>query len=306
MSENDTATANSGRKNLLLVIAAILLALVLVVGLGIKLFGGHDDDTTAAPATTRPDTAIKTSYVKPGKGEKILRELTLDYPNGFDPHQRHFDRQFFDDSQYEIGKYGTDINGDPILMPVGENGEAFGEFKPTDKLDCTVPDEIDVQQQYVHGRVLGVSDQGPTNFEGFVPTGYAKTAVGAVIAASNAGTMAAPYYDPIALEYYKGYIRSKEADKRVELGVRTPVPHGGILPTYAGFKIENCGGDIVTVVGAMKAINPNTREYYYGLIRTPMRWEDGMWLVVVNDQDAKLADQGTVDNLSGFTLVNKV
>ncbi|PRQ11442.1 hypothetical protein C1Y63_06220 [Corynebacterium sp. 13CS0277] len=305
MSEIETAAVdNASRKNLLLVVAAIVLALVLVIGVGIKLFGGHSEDVAQESAQSAPSAAVTTSYVKP-EGDKVLRELKIDYPEGFDPHQRYFDRQFFDDSKYQIGKYGMDLLGDPIYMPVGENGEPFGEFVPTDTLVCETPDTVTIQQQYVHGRSLAVSNQGPTNFEGLIPTGYAKTATAAAIAASNIVTMAMSYRDPIAVEYVTRFSDSVSTKRLVDLGAVYPIPHGGVYPAMDGFKVENCGGDIVVVITASRVPDIESGGFIYELTRLPMRYEDGMWVLVESKQDAKQADQGVAEDLRGFTLVKK-
>ncbi|MEZ2190208.1 hypothetical protein [Corynebacterium sp. CCM 9204] len=227
--------------------------------------------------------------------------LAIPGPDEFDPEQRHFPREFFDDSQYQVGKYAADPGGRPVYMPHAVNGEPFGEFQPREEMDCSLPGVVNAQQQYVHGRFMLVSEHdGPTNFDHLVPTGYAHSAVGAAVAASNAATMAIGFYDQLALDYWRDYIDTSETEARLKLGVKTAGPDVPAFPGMSGFKIEACSSNIVVAHLAYKNVGSES----WIVFRLPMRWANGMWEMIGNDLDAKRTEQPTIYSLDGWVKVN--
>lgn len=227
--------------------------------------------------------------------------LAIPGPDEFDPEQRHFPREFFDDSQYQVGEYVVDWNGNPVYTPHAVNGEPFGEFEPREEMDCSLPGVVNAQQQYVHGRFMLVSEHdGPTNFDHLVPTGYAHSAVGAAVAASNTATMATTYYDQLAFEYWRDHIHTPDAAERVELGAKTAGPHHAPLPGMNGFKIETCSSNIVVAHLAYKNVGSES----WIVFRLPMRWANGMWEVIGDDLDGERTEQPTIYSLDGWVKVN--
>ena len=223
---------------------------------------------TAAQTSPTPAAAESTTTADP------MKELFDNYKPAtgpFDLEQRHFQRNFFDDSKLAPGGYGTGVIGRPLYMPVNPNGDKRGDFESPEELDCTMPDEIVGQQQYIHGRQMLITDHyGPGNFETPLPTRYPKTAAGAAVAASNIFSGAWAFSDEISIAYLKQFADSSETAQKISKGVQTAFPSPIPMTTVDGVRVLSCGGGIVVVSLAF----PFPQNASWIVVRLPMVWRD--------------------------------
>ncbi|MBN9645258.1 hypothetical protein ACFSSC_09720 [Corynebacterium mendelii] len=252
--------------------------------------------TVTATTETADQAAVTTTEVGPAD---LLIENMKPHKGSFDLEQRHFQRNLFDDSKLAPGGYGTGVLGRPLYMPVNPNGDKRGDFESPDELDCTMPDEIVGQQQYIHGRQMLITDQhGPGNFDAPLPAGYPKTVAGAAVAAANAVSGAMPFSDELSIDYQRKYVDAPGINRMVNLGARTAFPAPLPQSVAAGVKATSCGGEVVVVKTAL--ILPSGG---FVVFRTPMVWKNGEWVVVMSKTDEDQLFQPDISSLAGYTKV---
>lgn len=282
------------------------LASVCVLALLVTGCSKDNDNPQPAPAQetaaqTSPTPAAAESTTTDDVTDKIVENFEMALGEETDLDQRHFQRNFFDDSKLAPGGYGTGVVGRPLYMPVNPNGDKRGDFESPEELDCTMPDEIVGQQQYIHGRQMLITDHyGPGNFETPLPTGYPKTAAGAAVAAANLYSGAWPFDDELSIDYLRKFADSKESDAVVQQGVLSAFPAPLPQTSAGGLKIMSCGGGIVVVEVAIPYLPPNG----FGVLRMPMVWRDGNWVAVLSETDEDQLYQDGISSLAGFTKVN--
>lgn len=291
-----SSPTSSRRTIIIATIISVVVALCTVAVVAVSHLRSDPESTSPA------DNAAPTDTSAPPSRTDEFAPPTATGAAGWDENQRHFKRRYFDDSHFEVGEYSADNLGRPAFMPHHIHGDNFGKLEQVDAIDCSSKDTLIGQQQYVHGRYMLVSEHdGPSDFSTMIPVGYAKTAAGAATAASNIMTMGMLYQDYMGVEYLRKYAKSQSAQELVDRGPATAIPPRGGLPVMDAYKIESCGGDVATVLVALK--DPSVPEASWSVMRIPMRFKNGAWTLVMSQQDEQRMEQPPVGSLDGFTRV---
>ena len=261
------------------IISALALVVVVIVVLTF-VFSSKED---SPEATGENEASVSTSV----ENESQTPPTDEERPYGamVDDDRRTWPNPYLDidDSQHAtVGQYSQEMFG---VRPVWTPNNPLGDLPKKDQLvnemgDCSnegfnLPGKTQIQ--YVKARYLVVNDvAGPTSMKDAVPTGYAHSLAGAVIAAANQMGYGIPgERDEVGLNVMKQlWATSKEAQRDEPKNVskeEQEISRPNLVPAVSKFKVISCSENAVVV---NVAISPERDAMVF---QVPLFWRDGDW-----------------------------
>lgn len=287
------------------IVGGVIVLVVAVVTALVVTTGGSEDETAApAPEQTQqeePDESAETD-----SGENIPgAEIGNTQRSWPDP------AGSMDDSAHTTpGEYSSDILARPVWTPENHEGDLPASNNLVDGMgQCSEPQDITLegqtQIQYVNARYLVVNEQaGPSEMEGGLPTGYAQSPQGAVLAAINqSGYGLYAQGDEIGYaadeKYWQDSETAQEEREFFKMDERGPseMARAMMVPAPESFQIEACTDELVVV--SVAYTDGQGGSY---TMQLPMTWKDGEWQSNLAGNADDLLNQPNAD-ITEFTPV---
>lgn len=271
-------------RNLIIAIAALVVAVLVVAGVIFFRGQGKGDD----PVAQQPAESSTTAPTTPEKNfpGAMVGNKQRTWP---DPEQR------FDDSPHaKPGTYSADwMKQQPVWTPRNHDGDLPKKDSLKEGMNKCSKGEVNLegktQQQYVNARYLVVNDQaGPSRLDKGVPRGYAHSPQGAGVAAMNLFSYGIyAQGDGIGEQIDKElwstskkaqedrkFFRLDSFDEEARQESRAQLQAGA-----DSFNIKTCSPDLVVVEVAFKTpeISGSVQKPEDNVFRVPMFWRDGDW-----------------------------
>lgn len=267
------------------------------------------DTSASAPTAASSSQTVETTETSTADDAGSLRQAPTD--DGI-----HFRRAQFDDSDFVPGKITTGIIVEKAYTPYNPDGAPIKD-KGAIKYDKNAGEanKIVFRQasygflypQYVHGRFLFTSEDGPFEFTPAAHT-YNKTVVAAMTTALNTYTMAQYWDDQYSIDYLKLNARGKPTDEFVNKGAQSNGPTRAPQPPFKYFRLVSKDDATNTVVIDFpseahpgKADPEHPKDTEYQIIRNTLQYDDQTrnWYLLTDKE--KQAPQ--VPNEFGISLI---
>lgn len=258
---------------------------IALMGLTLAACGSGADTDTQAPTSEANAPSSSAPHPRPTVPEGMESPGAMvgnDQRTWPDPAGR------IDDSAHaEPGTTSVDMLGRPVWTPVNHEGDlpAAEDLTEGGFEQCANPATIGLQGtnqiQYVNARYLVVNDQnGPTAMNSAIPTGYAHSPQGAIMAAINqSGYGIYGNGDGVGFEAFEQLWQSSESAKddwqvagyadsepsEIERALTVLAPEG--------VRVQNCTDDAVVV--EILSASASAEDQF--VVRIPMIWDGKNW-----------------------------
>ena len=283
-NNKDKATQNAQKSRQPVVLAGVaVVAVVLIAGVVVMMRSGHQQGSENQPSATS-SAAPSTSQTQQDTPGATLGNK-----------QRHWPRSWIDidDSGWGTpGQYATDYLGRPLWIPVNHDGDYPSVEKKKDR-----PGQCDdiklegaTQQQYANGRFS-------------IPTNYAHSPEGAIMAAINAISFGNGNNDDVGVVAADQLWDSEEMDRIVAQAAADGSDNFADIATNEAspsYSVLSCTHDVVTVELTAPRVNKGAPT---GIWQLPMIWRNGTWVAVIGPAAKDRLYRGNVTDTNGFTEV---
>ena len=298
-NDKDKATQNAQKSRRPEVLAGVaVVAVVLIAGVVVMMRSGHQQGSENQPSATS-SAAPSTSQTQQDTPGATLGNK-----------QRHWPRSWIDidDSGWGTpGQYATDYLGRPLWIPVNHDGDYPSVEKKKDRPgQCDdIKLEGTTQQQYANGRFLAVNEfAGPFEANKFsIPTNYAHSPEGAIMAAINAISFGNGNNDDVGVVAADQLWDSEEMDRIVAQAAADGSDNFADIATNEAspsYSVLSCTHDVVTVELTAPRVNKGAPT---GIWQLPMIWRNGTWVAVIGPAAKDRLYRGNVTDTNGFTEV---
>lgn len=267
---------NTAKKIWIAVIAVV--AIIAVIGVGVWLVQRNDSqeaETLTQPTeeTTTPDRE-PTTRSTPG-------ELSTDF----------LGRRVID--------YGTG-EGNPLTESLYDTPDMCAGAERV-----RIPEGAEIQRTH-EVMTLWTTSDGPSIITNGLPAGYSRTPAGAALAGANINALLGASSDTLTSVLEDGFLWNEDqkealsaATDQVAEGFSSPRQGTETIPVPEAFRIVSCAEDLVVVELAqpMNSDLQGPTETYWTVIRLPMVWVNGQWLI--NSIDSNSTNRGTTQELGG-------